>query len=105
MSRIYKKLFLITSRARRIIEKTFGILVSCFRIFRREIIGSVDNVKFICKATLALHNFLMKMETSTDNYTYCPFEFVDMEDRAVTIPGQWRSEATGIQGLVPVMSQ
>ena len=62
-------------------------------------------MKFICKATLALHNFLMKMETSTDNYTYCPVDFVDREDKAVKIPGQWRSEATDIQGLVPVMSQ
>ena len=48
------------SRARRIIENTFGILATRFRIFRRPIIACVENAKNITKACLALHNFLMK---------------------------------------------
>ena len=43
------------SRARRIIENSFGVLASRFRIFRRRIIADVENVKFITKATAAGH--------------------------------------------------
>ena len=41
------------SRARRIIENSFGILASRFRIFRRPIIANVENVKTFTKATIA----------------------------------------------------
>ena len=46
------------SRARRVIENTFGILISRFRIFRRSIIGKTGNIKYITKAAVILHNFL-----------------------------------------------
>ena len=41
------------SRARRIIENTFGIMASRFRVFYRPIIGDVEKV--IAKATVMLH--------------------------------------------------
>ena len=37
----------------------FGICASCFRIFRRPIIGDVETVTSVTKAVVALHNFLM----------------------------------------------
>lgn len=46
------------SRARRMIENTFGILASVFRIFRRPIIASEATVLNIVKAAVVLHNFL-----------------------------------------------
>ena len=50
-------------RARRIIENTFGIATTRFRIFQRPIIAKVENVVAITKAVVALHNFLMKENT------------------------------------------
>lgn len=67
------------SRARRVIENSFGILASRFRIFRRPIIADVENAKLITKATVALHNLLMKLQSKTDNFTYCPEEYIDRE--------------------------
>ena len=47
------------SRARRVIENTFGIAATRFRVFHRPIISNVENVKVLTKAVIALHNFLM----------------------------------------------
>ena len=45
------------SRAKRIIENTFGILAAKFRVFRRPIIASADKVTKITKAACVLHNY------------------------------------------------
>ncbi|XP_065672007.1 uncharacterized protein LOC136089845 [Hydra vulgaris] len=57
------------SRGRRVIENSFGVLASRFRIFRRQIVLKVENVKIVVKATVALHNFLMKIQIKTDNFS------------------------------------
>ncbi|XP_065664391.1 uncharacterized protein LOC136086052 [Hydra vulgaris] len=49
------------SRGRRVIEYSFGVLASRFRLFRRPIVLKVENVKIVVKANVALHNFLMKI--------------------------------------------
>ncbi|XP_071578909.1 putative nuclease HARBI1 [Temnothorax nylanderi] len=50
------------SRARRVVENAFGILVARWRIYRRPIIANVSNVRKIVQATVALHNFIIKNE-------------------------------------------
>ena len=45
------------SRLRRVIENTFRMLASRFRIFRRPIIAHTETVVNITKACLALYNF------------------------------------------------
>lgn len=50
------------SRARRVIECAFGILVSRWRIFRRPIATNVNHAILIVQATVCLHNFLMKKD-------------------------------------------
>lgn len=50
------------SRARRTIESIFGILASRWRIFRKPIIASLPTVDNIIKATICLHNYIMKEE-------------------------------------------
>lgn len=47
------------SRARRIIENTFEILVSRWRIFQRSICLKVEHTDAIIMAAINLHNFLM----------------------------------------------
>jgi len=80
------------SRGRRIIENTFGIAASRFRIFRRPIIAKVSTVKQITKAVVALHNFLMATRSVEDACNYCPFNYVDQEHSNGIQAGQWRQE-------------
>ena len=93
------------SRARRIIENSFGILAARFRIFRRPIIANVETVTFVTKAAIALHNFLMISQCAGDTYTYCPVGFTDNESSRGRSAGQWRAEANETQGLCPLISR
>lgn len=82
------------SRARRMIENSFGILANQWRIFRKPILASVENVIKIVQATICLHNFLRKSNiNNTGNYGNP--ELVDREDENYDIiPGQWRCTVT-----------
>ena len=73
------------SRARRIIENTFGILVSRWRVFQAPINGTPEKVEKIIIAAVALHNYLRQ----TDN------------DSGEITEGQWRSKIDG-NNLKPV---
>ena len=80
------------SRARRIIENCFGILVARWRIFHGPIRASVETVEAIIQATCVLHNYLRL----TDNAFYCPAGFVDSEAGTGEIkPGDWRKLVRG----------
>ena len=84
------------SRARRIIENSFGILAAKFRIYRKPIHSSPDRVVAYVKATIVLHNYLQATESST----YCPPSFTDREDsHGNIIPGEWRAfgDSQGLQ--------
>ena len=83
------------SRARRVIENTFGILAAKFRIFRRPIVACPDKVTKISKAACVLHNYLRICDIRSASTTrqYCPPGYVDHEDPLGNlIPGDWRSE-------------
>ena len=75
------------SRARRVIENTFGILRARWRVFSRPIQASVETAEEITKAAVCLHNYLRQ----TNSASYCPTGFVDSEDGSGDIrPGEWR---------------
>lgn len=79
------------SRARRVIENAFGILVSRWRIFRKPIVADRHTVELIVKACVCLHNFLKL--SAEDSNKYCPPTFIDTENQNhQIIPGDWRRE-------------
>lgn len=64
------------SRARRIIENSFGILANRFRIFHTTINLQVYNIDKVVLACCALHNFLRRKCSNT----YTPNDVFDVED-------------------------
>lgn len=76
------------SRARRVVENSFGILTARFRLFHRPL--NFDENKTLPKivmAALVLHNFLLN-ECKT---SYCPSGFADSDNASHSmIPGKWR---------------
>ena len=97
------------SRARRIVENSFGILASRYstngqviietveiliafhrwRLFRQPIVAKPSNVVAYAKAAIALHNYLR----CTESAVYCPPGYVDGEDgEGNIIRGSWRAD-------------
>ena len=75
------------SRARRIVENTFGILSSMFRILLRTLELNVHNVIQVVCACLAHHNFLMEKRDPN----YAPAGYLDSEDEhGQLLLGAWR---------------
>ena len=91
------------SRARRIIENTFGIMASKFRIFRRAIIANPEKMTKVTKAACCLHNYLKISEACcpSSQRHYCPPGYLGRETQDGNIvPGDWRSQtADGIQDI------
>ena len=79
------------SRACRVIENSFGILVSRWRIFNTPIHAKPKNVEKVVLAAMALHNYLRQ----TDNASYCPQGYI-VSDRAAgdIVRGHWRNEVS-----------
>lgn len=79
------------SSARVVVENTFGILVSRFRIFKKPIQLNPEKVTLLTLTSILLHNFLRKSFTSSKIYT--PPGTVDVidENNTLIIPGLWRN--------------
>ncbi|CAB4034630.1 Hypothetical predicted protein [Paramuricea clavata] len=88
------------SRARRIIENSFGILAARFRVFRRPINAKVESVESITKACVAMHNYLMANKSFDSRY--CPQGFVDNYVNGTPMEGEWRSMVLGSTGMSDV---
>ncbi|XP_035204963.1 protein ALP1-like [Stegodyphus dumicola] len=90
------------SRARRCIENTFGILTARWRILRNPIIAQPQTATLVVQACCCLHNFLMKYESISHNYKYCPPNFAD-RPMLETANGLWRDDTSPNNGLVRIL--
>lgn len=84
------------SRARRVVENSFGILAARFRILRRSIIGSETLVQNIVLACTALHNLHLIREDSIPpkQRIYLPPGYADVyRGSGVLKKGRWRNES------------
>ena len=70
------------SRARKIIDNTFGTLPARFCIFRLPILASVETVVSVTKCCVALHNYLISGRLTDEGNAYCPNNFVDQVVRS-----------------------
>lgn len=87
------------SRARRVIENSFGVLSAKWRIYRRPILAKRETVVRIVKSTICLHNWI-----KTKNSFYFPEGYIDREEANGQIStGRWRQEvSTEDGGLISI---
>lgn len=64
------------SRAKRVVENAFGILLWRFRIFSKPIDLKSETIDKVIYVACSLHNWLRK----TNSNTYIPLQVVDRED-------------------------
>ncbi|KAK5648148.1 hypothetical protein RI129_003040 [Pyrocoelia pectoralis] len=89
------------SRARRVIENTFGILAAKWRIYRKPMICDVATAENIIKATTCLHNFIKKNDQECQ---YVTAGYVDYEDASGDImDGAWRKEVENENALRDIL--
>ena len=92
------------SRARRVIENIFSILVARWRVFQKLIESKPERVEKNILETTALHNYLRQ----ADSVCYTPNNFLKREDNSGDIVvGQWRSILDGhsLQNVRPIRNQ
>ncbi|KAJ8939440.1 hypothetical protein NQ318_010624, partial [Aromia moschata] len=90
------------SRARRIVENTFGIMVAVFRVFRSPIMLQPDKVTKVVMICVLLHNFLRKSQSSANLYT--PVGTFDREDNGILTEGSWRREFANNSSVQPLLN-
>lgn len=98
------------SRARRVIENTFGVMSARWRIFRRPIVASLSTVDSIVKSCVVLHNWLRDADLNVlpGQRRYVPVGFTDVENRYRNVEtGQWRNEESSgaLRGFAPNASR
>ncbi|XP_025266510.1 putative nuclease HARBI1 [Camponotus floridanus] len=80
------------NRARRLIENTFGILASQWRIYSKPIIAFPENAKLMVQATVCLHNWIRKDDIGKNAYVSAGMvDEIHADDPNSFTPDSWRS--------------
>ncbi|CAH1957568.1 unnamed protein product [Acanthoscelides obtectus] len=87
------------SRARIVVENSFGLLASVFHVFRKPLMINLENAEIVTKICIYLHNFLRRIKTSRT--LHCSQRTLDNETQdGKIIPGSWRAVVQGDTGLL-----
>lgn len=74
------------SRARVVVENTFGILSSVFRVFRQPMLLQPNKAKHVTMTCILLHNFLKNSSTSSQLYMPTNMDEISLRDSHCLIP-------------------
>lgn len=90
------------SRARRVVENTFGVLSAVFRVLRKPLLLQPVNAEKVVLACCYLHNFLQNNKST--KALYSPPGTYDKEDISygISSPGSWRNEPEPVETFLNV---
>ena len=83
------------SRARRVVENTFGLLVAVFRIFSTTILMRPPIVRKITLCGVVLHNLLLERKPLPPNHMLLDHEDANHNE----VAGAWREYRAALHGL------
>lgn len=92
------------SSARVVVENTFGILASKFRIFRKPILLNPEKTSVLTMTCILLHNFLRKSVTSKKIYMSLGATDIYDQNGELIQFGSWRNEIEEFQGSCAIRS-
>lgn len=90
------------SRARRIVENSFGIIANKFRVLRKPINLDPETVTDIVLAICTLHNFLLGTQSARSNYLQSGLVDTEAEETHQIVPGSWREESISNNVFFPL---
>ncbi|KAJ8892306.1 hypothetical protein PR048_004886 [Dryococelus australis] len=77
------------SQARQVVENTFEIISSVFRVLRKPLLRTPENAQLVVMAFACLHNYLRRSKSSSSSYI--PPGALDIEKNGRLIEGSWRN--------------
>ncbi|KAK2702210.1 hypothetical protein QYM36_019177, partial [Artemia franciscana] len=89
------------SRARRVIENAFSILVSTWRFFQKPIFLKPITVTLAVRAACCFHNYLTTQELATGNQSFVTPGYKDSGD---TGDAFWRIENSDLANITNITS-
>lgn len=88
------------TRARRVVENTFGIMASVFRVLRKPMLLNPDKAATVTMTCVLLHNFLRRSKSSRALYT--PPGALDYEENGNVVQGSWRQDIKEMTSLLSI---